>query len=104
MPPGEIVRFGGPLRKDVAAYDLKSLLVLRGHARPGHAAWLRLVPAVELELPVIGLYPTRTGHSAIERVLASGVVPAVIEYLDGVTLSYSARRTRSACRRARRSW
>jgi glycolate dehydrogenase FAD-linked subunit len=54
------------------------------------AAWLRLVPAPELELPVIGLYrDAEAGISAIERVLASGVVPAAIEYLDGITLSYS---------------
>jgi glycolate oxidase subunit GlcD len=91
VPPGEIVRFGGPLRKDVAAYDLKSLLVgSEGTLGLVTAAWLRLVPAAELELPVIGLYrDAEAGISAIERVLASGVVPAVIEYLDGVTLSYS---------------
>ena len=27
VPPGELVRFGGPLRKDVAGYDLKQLLI-----------------------------------------------------------------------------
>ena len=91
VPPGEIVRFGGPLRKDVAAYDLKSLLIgSEGTLGLITAAWLRLVPAAELALPVIGLYrDAEAGISAIERVLASGVVPAVIEYLDGVTLSYS---------------
>ncbi len=48
------------------------------------------MPAPELELPVIGLYhDADAGVSAIERVLASGVVPAAIEYLDAVTLSYS---------------
>src|SRR6266540_187472 len=45
------------------------------------AAWLRLIPAPELELPVIGFYPDAdTGVTAIEAVLASGVVPAAIEY------------------------
>jgi FAD/FMN-containing dehydrogenase len=54
------------------------------------AAWLRLIPAPELELPVIGLYrDADAGISAIERVLASGVVPAAIEYLDGVTLRFA---------------
>jgi glycolate oxidase subunit GlcD len=91
VPPGEIVHIGGPLRKDVAAYDLKSLLVgSEGTLGLITAVWLRLVPAPELELPVIGLYrDADAGVSAIERVLASGVVPAAIEYLDGVTLSYS---------------
>ena len=91
IPPGEVVTFGGPIRKDVAGYDLKSLLVgSEGTLGLVTAAWLRLVPAPELELPVIGLYrDADAGISAIERVLASGVVPAAIEYLDGVTLSYS---------------
>ena len=91
IPPGEIVTFGGPIRKDVAGYDLKSLLGgSEGTLGLVTVAWLRLVPAPELELPVIGLYrDAEAGISAIERVLASGAVPAAIEYLDGVTLSYS---------------
>src|SRR5689334_13444347 len=91
VPPGEIVTIGGPLRKDVAAYDLKSLMIgSEGTLGLITAAWLRLVPAPELELPVVGLYrDAEAGISAIERVLASGVVPAAIEYVDGVMLSYS---------------
>jgi glycolate oxidase subunit GlcD len=91
VPPGEIVRVGGPIRKDVAGYDLKSLLVgSEGTLGLVTAAWLRLIPAPELELPVVGFYrDADAGIGAIERVLASGVVPAAIEYLDGVTLEYS---------------
>jgi glycolate dehydrogenase FAD-linked subunit len=91
VPPGEVVRVGGPLRKDVAGYDLKSLLVgSEGTLGLVTAAWLRLIPAPELELPVIGFYrDADAGVGAIERVLASGVVPAAIEYLDGITLSFS---------------
>jgi FAD/FMN-containing dehydrogenase len=91
VPPGVIIRAGGPIRKDVAGYDVKSLLIgSEGTLGVITAAWLRLVPAPELELPVIGLYgDADAGISAIERVLASGVVPAAIEYLDAVTLSYS---------------
>ena len=91
IPPGEIVRIGGPIRKDVAGYDVKNLLVgSEGTLGLVTAAWLRLIPAPELELPVIGLYPNaEAGISAIERVLASGVVPAAIEYLDAVTLRFS---------------
>jgi glycolate oxidase subunit GlcD len=91
IPPGEIVHVGGPLRKDVAGYDLKNLLVgSEGTLGLITAAWLRLVPAPELELPVIGLYrDAEAGISAIENVLGSGLVPAAIEYLDAVTLQYS---------------
>ena len=91
IPPGEIVRIGGPIRKDVAGYDVKNLLVgSEGTLGLVTAAWLRLIPAPELELPVIGLYrDAEAGISAIERVLASGVVPAAIEYLDAITLRFS---------------
>jgi len=91
IPPGEIIQVGGPIRKDVSGYDVKSLLVgSEGTLGLVTAAWLRLVPAPELELPVIGLYrDAEAGISAIERVLASGVVPAAVEYLDAVTLSFS---------------
>src|SRR5438874_2216380 len=88
VPPGEIVHVGGPLRKDVAGYDLKNLLVgSEGTLGLITAAWLKLVPAPELELPVIGLYRDGdAGIGAIERVLASGVVPAAIEFLDAGAL------------------
>src|SRR3954447_18633294 len=93
VPPGALVGVGGPLRKDVAGYDLKSLLIgSEGTLGLVTAAWLRLVPAPELELPVIGFYrDADAGVGAIEAVLASAVVPAAVEYLDGVTLSFSGR-------------
>ena len=41
IPPGEIVRIGGPIRKDVAGYDLKNLLVgSEGTLGLVTAAWL----------------------------------------------------------------
>jgi glycolate oxidase subunit GlcD len=91
IPPGEVIQIGGPIRKDVAGYDVKSLLIgSEGTLGLVTAAWLRLIPAPELELPVIGLYRNAdAGISAIERVFASGVVPAVIEYLDEVTLRFA---------------
>jgi glycolate oxidase subunit GlcD len=91
VPPGEVVTIGGPLRKDVAAYDLKSLLIgSEGTLGLVTAAWLRLLPAPEVELPVVGLYrDADAGIGAIERVLGSGIVPAAVEYLDGETLRVS---------------
>jgi FAD/FMN-containing dehydrogenase len=51
------------------------------------SAWLRLIPAPEVSLPVIALYPDASiGCAAIEAVLESGLIPAAIEYLDGGAL------------------
>jgi glycolate oxidase subunit GlcD len=89
VPPGEVVEVGGPLRKDVAGYDLKSLLIgSEGTLGIVTAAWLRLIPAPEAAAPVIGLYrDVRAGCAAIERVLGSGIQAAALEYLDARTLA-----------------
>jgi len=89
VPPGEVISVGGPIRKDVAGYDLKSLLIgSEGTLGIVTAAWLRLIPAPEAAYPVAGFYAdTRAGCAAIERVVGSGLVPAALEYLDGGALS-----------------
>ena len=93
LPPGEVVSVGGPIRKDVAGYDLKSLLIgSEGTLGIITAAWLRLVPAPEAALPVAGFYPgTSEGCAAIERVLGNGLLVAALEYLDGATLEAAGR-------------
>ena len=93
LPPGAVVSVGGPIRKDVAGYDLKSLLIgSEGTLGIITAAWLRLVPAPEAALPVAGFYPgTSEGCAAIERVLGNGLLVAALEYLDGATLEAAGR-------------
>jgi FAD/FMN-containing dehydrogenase len=85
LAPGELVTFGGPVRKDVAGYDLRSLLIgSEGTLGILTAAWLRFVPAPGAALPVAAAYPTiAAGVEAIDAVLGSGTVPAAVEYLDG---------------------
>jgi len=89
VPPGEVIRVGGPIRKDVAGYDLRGLLVgSEGTLGIVTAAWLRLLPAPEARLPVAAFHrDTGDGCAAIERVLGSGLVPAALEYLDAGTLA-----------------
>jgi len=91
VPPGEVVSLGGAMRKDVAGYDLRSLLVgSEGTLGIVTAAWLRLMPAPEAELPLVAfLRDTASGCAALEAVLASGTYPAAVEYLDGRTLEVS---------------
>jgi FAD/FMN-containing dehydrogenase len=89
VAPGELVSIGGALRKDVAGYDLRSLLVgSEGTLGVVTAAWLRLVPAPPLRVPLACTYPdAAAGCAAIERLLGSGVVPATVEYLDAGALA-----------------
>jgi glycolate dehydrogenase FAD-linked subunit len=84
LAPGELVTVGGPVRKDVAGYDLKSLIVgSEGTLGIVTAAWLKLIPAPDAALPVAAFYgSTDSGCKALEYALASGVVPAALEYLD----------------------
>ena len=88
VAPGDLITIGGPIRKDVAGYDLKSLLIgSEGTLGIVTAAWLRLIPGPEAAYPVVGLYrDTAAGCAALERVLGSGLVPAALEYLDGGAL------------------
>jgi FAD/FMN-containing dehydrogenase len=91
VAPGELVRLGGPLRKDVASYDLTALFVgSEGTLGVITAIWLQLTPAPEAVLPVVGFFDgVRAGSAAIERIVGSGLPVAAIEYLDGETMRYA---------------
>lgn len=92
LASGEAIEVGGPLRKDVAGYDLRSLLIgSEGTLAIVTAAWLRLAPAPETVLPVAAAYrDAAAGCAAIEAVLAAGLVPAALEYLDRGAVEASA--------------
>jgi glycolate oxidase subunit GlcD len=93
LPPGELVTVGGPVRKDVGGYDLKSLLIgSEGTLGIITAAWLKLLPAPEAQLPVAAFHAdVRSGCAALERVLGSGLTVAALEFLDGTTLEAAGR-------------
>jgi glycolate oxidase subunit GlcD len=81
---GEVVHLGEGLRKDVTSLDLRSLVVgSEGTLGVITGVTVRLIPEPEARLPVIGLYPTvEAGAAAVLAALASGVVPAAVEFLD----------------------
>jgi FAD/FMN-containing dehydrogenase len=91
VAPGELVRFGGPTRKDVASYDLTALLIgSEGTLGVITSVWLQLTPAPEAVWPVVGSFDgVRAGCAAIERLVGSGLPVAAIEYLDGETMRYA---------------
>jgi len=88
---GELVRFGGPIRKDVAGYDIRSLFCgSEGTLGLVTGAWLRLIPAPEIQLPVAAAYASNAGGvAALQRVYAHGLRSAVLEYLDAGALGAS---------------
>jgi glycolate oxidase subunit GlcD len=89
IPPGELVSVGGAIRKDVAGYDLKRLLVgSEGTLGIITAVWLKLLPAPEVVLPVAIFHSgRREGCAALVNVISSGIVPAALEVLDAETLA-----------------
>ena len=89
VAPGELIEIGGPVRKDVAGYDLKSLLIgSEGTLGIVTGAWLRLIPAPESALPVVACYQSaEAGCAAILGVLANGLAAAALEYLDAGALA-----------------
>ena len=89
LAPGQIVSIGGPIRKDVSGFDLKSLLIgSEGTLGIVTAAWLRLLPAPDASYPVAAFYSTaEDGCAAIESVFGNGLVVAALEYLDAATLA-----------------
>ncbi|HEY2766920.1 MAG TPA: FAD-linked oxidase C-terminal domain-containing protein [Solirubrobacteraceae bacterium] len=88
IAPGELVEVGGPYRKDVGGYDLKSLLIgSEGTLGIVTAVRLRLMPAPEAALPLVAFQRTRAeGCAAILAVLAAGVEPAALDFVDGDAL------------------
>jgi FAD/FMN-containing dehydrogenase len=88
LPPGDIASFGGPVRKDVSGYDLIGLMSgSEGTLGVITDVWLRLIPRPVTSRPVCAVVPDAAAcQQAIHLVLASGVVPAAIEYLDAATM------------------
>lgn len=81
---GELVRTGAGLPKDVSTLDLRSLLVgSEGALGIITAVWLRLIPEPEARLPVLAVFGSaQDGADAVSLAMASGVVPAALEFLD----------------------
>jgi len=89
LAPGELVDVGGWGGKDVAGYDIKSLLVgSEGTLGLITAVRLRLLPAPERAIPLVVFLRTRAdGCAAIADVFASGQQPSVLDFLDGEALA-----------------
>jgi glycolate oxidase subunit GlcD len=92
LAPGELVGIGGWAAKDVAGYDIKSLLVgSEGTLGVITAVRLRLLPAPEAAIALVVFLATRAeGCAAICAVIADGLRPSVLDFIDGETLQIRA--------------
>jgi FAD/FMN-containing dehydrogenase len=92
VAPGELARFGGPVRKDVAGYDFKDLMVgSEGTLGVITAVWLRLIPAPAHRRVVVEFFDSvEAGCEAVLEVIGSGLRPAALEFLDGRSFAAAA--------------
>jgi glycolate oxidase len=88
LPTGEVIRSGGRLVKDVAGYDLRRLLCgSEGTLAVITELTLRLVPAPETSGTGMAYFShLADAGRAVSRVLASGVLPVTLEFLDRVCI------------------
>ncbi len=89
LAPGELVQLGGWAGKDVAGYDLKSLLIgSEGTLGVITAVRLRLLPAPEAAVALVSFMRDHSqGCAAIAEIFAAGLRPSVLDFADGETLS-----------------
>ncbi|MDE3070492.1 MAG: FAD-binding protein, partial [Acidobacteriota bacterium] len=92
LAPGELARLGGASRRDAAGYDLIGLLVgSEGTLGVVTEVELSLLPAPEGSTGVVVLLPdVASGQEALLSVLASGLRPAVLDFLDARAFAASA--------------
>lgn len=88
MPDGEVIRTGGPSRKNVAGLDLTQLLIgSEGTLAVIVEATLRLLPIADGPSTVVAFFDT--AEAAIEAVLSIAAVaqPAAAEVMDATTIA-----------------
>ena len=88
LATGEVIRSGGRLVKDVAGYDLRRLLCgSEGTLAVMTELTLRLVPAPESSGTGMAYFSQLADAGrAVSRVLASGILPVTLEFLDQVCI------------------
>ncbi len=89
LPTGEVIRTGGKFVKATTGYDLTQLIIgSEGTLALVTEATLRLYPRAPHTATVLAPFATLSDVThAIPRIVASGVGPMILEYIDMITLS-----------------
>lgn len=91
---GGVTATGGKTRKDVAGYDLTSLLVgSEGTLAVVTAAWLRLIAKPAAWATILAPFPSlSTAAAAVVEIHRRGLVPSACEVVDRPSVEVSSRR------------
>lgn len=89
LPTGEVIRTGGKFVKATTGYDLTQLVIgSEGTLALVTEATLRLYPRAPYQATILAPFPTLEAVThAIPRIVASGIGPMILEYIDMITLS-----------------
>lgn len=89
LPTGEIIRTGGKIAKISTGYDLTQLIVgSEGTLALVTEVIVKLYPRIEHSAAVLAPFPD-FDHvmAAVPQILASGLAPYILEYLDAMTMA-----------------
>jgi glycolate oxidase len=94
LPTGEVIRTGGRFVKGSTGYDLTQLIVgSEGTLALVTEATLRLYPRPSHNATVLAPFRTLDDvMHAVPRIVASGIGPLILEYIDVLTMSGMTRR------------
>jgi glycolate oxidase len=87
MPDGQVVRTGGPCA-DTPGYDLTGVIVgSEGTFGIATKVWVRITRNPQSYRTLLGVFETvEDATNAISEIIATGIVPAALEMLDGLIL------------------
>jgi glycolate oxidase len=86
---GEILRLGGRITKNATGYQLMQLIVgSEGTLGIVTEVILKLAPLPRARVTAVASFPRLTAASqAVSRIMASGILPATLELMDGTTIN-----------------
>ena len=88
LPNGDILRVGGKNAKDVAGYDVTKLLVgSEGTLAVITEITAKLLPLPDTKQTMVAYYNDLTDAArSVQRIIASKIIPATLEFLDQETM------------------